>query len=119
MDRAAQMLHPADRSRYSRKRESLHLFGPVVGEAIFETVAGMLIARGAGPELPVRGAFVAQHFISDDGVDFLRLLFLRALLFDSLLFLCGWLVAHGSWMSKERSTRVELGIWTPLCTSTR
>src|SRR6185503_4907993 len=40
------------------------------------------------------GPFVAENFVSDDGVDFLHLLFHRALLVDSALVWCCSFVAH-------------------------
>src|SRR6185503_13659385 len=43
--------------------------------------------RAAGP-------FVAENFVSDDGVDFLRLLFHRALLVDAALVWWCLFVAH-------------------------
>ena len=71
------------------RRASLHLFGSVVGETIVETVIVAVTGRGALPGVfPASGSFVAENLISDDGVDFLRLLFHRALFFDSVPLLC-------------------------------
>lgn len=67
----------------------LDLLGSVIGETIFETVIARLIRCGAlAGVFLAPGPFVPENFIPDDGVDSLRLFFLRALLFDSALLLC-------------------------------
>jgi len=74
-------------ARSSARGTSLHLFGSVVRETILETIAGLLACGALSGVLPARGPFVAENLIAHDGVDLLRLLFPRALLFDpTLLF---------------------------------
>ena len=71
----------------------LRLLGPVVRQAVSKRAGGraLFLRRFLPGVLAARAAFVAEHFIADDRVDLLRLLFRR------------FFFAHGGIRSKEQA----------------